>query len=53
MTAVLLAHNGRAQYDDEALRKPARNRDVGQDDVVFVSDVFIVALNELEVAVED
>ena len=51
MTAVLLAHNGRAQYDDEALRKPARN--VGQDDVVFVSDVFIVALNELEMAVED
>lgn len=31
--------------------KPARND--GQDDVVFVSDAFMVALNELKVAVAD
>lgn len=31
--------------------KPARND--GQDDVVFVSDTFIVVLNGFEVAVED
>lgn len=41
MTAVLLAHKGRAQYETVALRTPARN--VGQDDVVFASDAFMVA----------
>lgn len=40
MIAVVLPHNGRAQYGSVALTKLARN--VGQDDVVFASVAFMV-----------
>jgi hypothetical protein len=41
MTAVVLAHRGRPQWATVTLGLSARND--GQDDVVFVSDVFMVA----------
>lgn len=41
MTAVVLAHRGRPQWATVTLGLSARND--GHDDVVFVSDVFMVA----------